>query len=260
MKLRDKFWMWGHPEGIFNDRWGNNRPSRMTPMEACLYLGVKNNYMIALDWDVNIRQYNKSFTTLNEVGWECYKACDDPAALEPIIKEAADFPNVKRIVFDDFVRLNGKQPIDMNNLPKIRDRLKNNEVRPMDMWMVVYTHDIGITTEGDDFHKEVLKSFDGAIMWNWEEKNIPQIPEKWEIFKRLTEGKKRQFGCYLWDFGTEKEATAEGVIWQLDWAREKILAGECEGVVFLTNTLADLDLVAFDAAIEWMNKHGDEEI
>jgi len=30
--------------------------------------------------------------------------------------------------------------------------------------------------------------------------------------------------------------------------------------VLHTNTMADLDYPAYDAAIEWMNKHGDEEI
>jgi hypothetical protein len=68
------------------------------------------------------------------------------------------------------------------------------------------------------------------------------------------------FGCYLWNFGESKPATAEAVKWQLDWYREKILAGEAEGVVLHTNTMADLDLEAYDAAIAWMNEHGDEEI
>ena len=66
------------------------------------------------------------------------------------------------------------------------------------------------------------------------------------------------FGCYLWNFGEEKPATGEAVKWQLDWYRERILAGEAEGVVLHTNTMADLDLEAYDVACEWMDKHGDE--
>ena len=45
-----------------------------------------------------------------------------------------------------------------------------------------------------------------------------------------------------------------------DFWREKILSGEIEGVVLHTNTMADLDYEAYDAAIEWMDAHGDEEI
>lgn len=71
MVLRDMFWLWGHPEGAYNHKYGNDKLSRMTPMEGCLYLGVKNTFMIpAGEKEVNRRQYNKSFKTLKEVEWE----------------------------------------------------------------------------------------------------------------------------------------------------------------------------------------------
>ena len=41
---------------------------------------------------------------------------------------------------------------------------------------------------------------------------------------------------------------------------EKLLAGEIEGVVLHTNTMADLDLESYDAACAWMDEHGDEVI
>ena len=66
--------------------------------------------------------------------------------------------------------------------------------------------------------------------------------------------------AYLWNFGEKKEATGKAVKWQLDWYREKMLLGEAEGVVLHTNTMADLDYEAYDVAVEWMEKHGDEEI
>lgn len=260
MKLRDICWLWGHPEGRYNDEWGNTRVSRMTPMEGCLYLGVRNTYMVPVGWDVNMRQYNKSFTTLNEVGWECCKAATDPTMVDPIIAEAADFPNVKRIVFDDFAVYNGRNPIEMENLWKVKDRLQNNEVRPMEMWMTVYSCDLGHTEREDDFHREALKPFDGATMWTWGEELVPKIPEKWEIFKSMTEGKQRHIGVYLYDFGDRRDSDPTLIKPQLDWARERILEGEANGIVLHTNTMADLDLESYVEAIEWMEEHGDEEI
>jgi hypothetical protein len=50
------------------------------------------------------------------------------------------------------------------------------------------------------------------------------------------------------------------VLWQLDFYRERILLGEAEGVVLHTNAMADADLDSFDAAIEWLKLHGDEEV
>ena len=40
MKLRDKFWLWGHPEGRYNNEYGNTQISRMTPMEAFTEYGI----------------------------------------------------------------------------------------------------------------------------------------------------------------------------------------------------------------------------
>ncbi len=260
MKLREKFWLWGHPEGAFNSKYGNDKPSRMTPMEACLYLGIRNTFMVPMGFEVSRRQYNKSFTTLREVGWECYSAGKNPEIIEPLIAEAGDFKNITRVVFDDFKRFGLFKEIPVERLYGIHERLHNNEVKPLDMWMVLYTYEFGEDIEEDNCFRPYVGAFDGVIMWTWKESDVDKIPAKWEIFKEMTEGKRRMFGCYLYNFGEDKQATGEAVRWQLDWYRDKLLTGEAEGVVFHTNTMADLDYEAYDAAIEWMNLHGDEEI
>ena len=89
---------------------------------------------------------------------------------------------------------------------------------------------------------------------------MPLIPAKFAWLKEKLPQMRYMFGCYLWNFGEEKEATAEAVTWQLDWYRERILNGEAEGVVLHTNTMADLDYEAYDAAEAWMDAHGDEEL
>ena len=105
MKLRDKFWLWGHPEGRYNnniDGYGCPHFSRMTPMEGCLYLGISNTFMVPVNWPVNRRQYNKSFKTLSAAGWECFGADAHPEKIEQIIEESKEFPNITAAVFDDF--------------------------------------------------------------------------------------------------------------------------------------------------------------
>jgi hypothetical protein len=131
--------------------------------------------------------------------------------------------------------------------------------------MVLYTHEFGVAINDypqfNEEFKKYIEPFDGVIMWTWcEDKGFPVIAEKWEEFKAITPKQRRMFGCYLWNFGEEKEATAKAVKWQLDWYRERILSGEAEGVVLHTNTMADLDYEAYDAAIAWMEEHGDEEV
>jgi len=262
MKLRDCFWLWGHPEGRYNDAFGNTNHSRMTPMEACLYLGIKNTFMVPDGWEVNRRQYNKAFKTLRQVGWECYQTEDTPQLIEQLLVEAAEFPNIGCVVFDDFIQAK-KNPrnVPPENFRKINERLKCNEARPLDMWMVLYTREIGEGNEAEDqLIMKYMETFDGIIMWTWKESDVPLIPEKFELFKKMTPNNRRMFGCYLYNFGENKQATGEAVKWQLDWYREKIFAGEAEGVVLHTNTMADLDYEAYDVACQWMDEHGDEEI
>ena len=266
MKLRDKTWLWGHREGVYNKTYGNLFDSRMTPMECCLYLGIRNTFMVPdgehINFKVNRRQYNKSFVTLKEVGWECFDASKDPNFVKPIIDEAANFPNIGRVVFDDFYSQYKNTPgsFDMANVEKARKLLKENPVRPLDLWMVMYCHEFGVIQEDDELFKTWLEPFDGAIMWTWKESEVPLIPEKYEHFKRILGNKRKMFGCYLWNFGEWKPATKEAVLWQLDFYREKLISGEAEGIVFHTNTMADIDYESYEAAREWMILHGDEEI
>ncbi len=268
MKLSDTFWLWGHPEGRYNnniDNYGNYGVSRMTPMECCSYLGIQNTFMVPVRWEINRRQYNKSFKALKNVGWECFGADAHRWKVEQIIDEAKEFPNITTAVFDDFYgqakeKAKKGEPVSPDNLWKVRDRFNNNEVRHIDLWMVLYTREFGLNAEDDEKFRPFLDPFNGIIMWTWEEKDVPLIPEKYEIFKKMTPNNRRMFGCYLWNFGERKQATPEAVKWQLDFYREKILAGEAEGIVFHTNTMADLDYPAYDAALEWIAEHGDEEI
>ena len=157
MLLRDRFWLWGHPEGRYNlntDDYGCPDVSRMTPMEGCLYLGVRNTFMVPVGVPVNRRQYNKSFKTLRQVGWECFEAGKDPSKIEVVIEEAKDFPNIGCAVIDDFkcTDENGimkYKSVPIENLQKVNDRLHNNGIRRLDSWMVLYCHQFGINLQAD---------------------------------------------------------------------------------------------------------------
>jgi hypothetical protein len=209
---------------------------------------------------VNRRQYNKSFSTLNKVGWEIYAAGKDPSVIQPLIEEAKEFPNINCGVFDDFVRGGTYKTIPLENMYAVNRRLHDNGVRRLDMWMVLYTQEFGIDSESDAEFQPYIDPFDGIIMWTWKESDVPLIDEKFELFKKMTDGKRRMLGCYLYNFGESKQATGSAVKWQLDRYRELILSGEAEGVVLHTNTMADLDYEAYDVAVDWMREHGDERL
>jgi hypothetical protein len=216
--------------------------------------------MVPVGVDVNRRQYNKSFTTLRNVGWECNdSALDGAASLDVVLEETKDFSNINCVVFDDF-----KGPfcdkISIDNLYTAINHAHNNEIKHLDVWMVLYTNQFGKDAEADAKFQPYMDAFDGVIMWTWEEKDAKLIPEKFEIFKKQTPNTRRMFGLYLWNFGESKPATAEWVKFQLEYCYDKIMKGEAEGVVFHTNTMADLDLEAYDVACEFLDAHGDDEV
>ena len=264
MLLRDKFWLWGHPEGRYNTEYGNHKISRMTPMEGCLYLGVRNVFMVPVEWEVNERQYNKSFKTLNHVGWGyCFysrKYFGFRNVLDTILQQSHDFPNIDCVAFDDFKFRDRYKDHSMDELTAAVDRLHNGGARPLDCWMVLYTKEFGVDPKEDAEFQPYIDQMDGVIMWNWRESEWPSIPEKFARFQKLTARKRRMIGIYLYNFGEQKEASAEAVLWQLNWARERLIAGDIEGIVLHTNTMADLDMEAYDAACAWMEAHGDEQI
>ena len=259
-KLRDSIWLWGHPEGRYNHLYGNEKESRMTPLEGILYLGGRNTFMVPVGINVNRRQYNKSFRPLKRVGWDVYGAARNPDEVNVLIEESKEFPNISAAVLDDFIRGGSYKNIPLENLYEVNRRLHENGPRPLDMWMVLYTREFGLDPAEDAQFQPYIGPFDGIIMWTWEEKDIALFEEKWVYFRKMTEGKRRMFGCYLYNFGEKKQATGKSVQWQLDRYRELILADEAEGIVLHTNTMADLDYDAYVVAQAWMDLHGDEEV
>ena len=195
-------------------------------MEVCLYLGVRNTFMVPVGINVNHRQYNKSFKTLRQVGWDCFEATESPEKLDELIGDAAEFPNIGCVVFDDFCRIDTDNVMKYKKIPiytfkALQYKVHNNGVRRLNSWMVLYTYEFGLNTEDDTSFQPFVDMFDGIIMWTWEEKDVPLIPEKFEIFRKMTQNNRRMFGCYLYNFGENKKATGDAVKWQLDWYREK---------------------------------------
>ena len=222
--------------------------------------------MVPMDFEVSRRKYNKSFKRLRGVGWDCFNAAVSPEKIELLIEDAKNFPNIKVGVFDDFKNADEKdmppryKRFPIENLYNVIERMHNNEVRRLDAWMVLYTRLFGVDEQDDRDFQPYMDAFDGIIMWTWEEKNVANFEEKYKKFKEMTKGKRKMLGLYLYNFGEEKKATAKAVKWQLERYSELLKAGEVEGIVLHTNTMADLDHESYDACMEWLAVHADDEI
>ena len=134
--------------------------------------------MVPVGIDVNRRQYNKSFTPLRQVGWECFDAAKDPSVIDSYLAEAKEFPNIGCAVLDDFIVKNRNGDCSVEKLWQIREKLHNNDVRALDLWMALYTYEFGLDEKADEEFKKYIEPFDGIIMWTWKESDVNLIPEK----------------------------------------------------------------------------------
>ena len=71
-------------------------------------------------------------------------------------------------------------------------------------------------------------------------------------------GKRILLGCYLYDYGNKKQFTKEQMEFQLNRYAKAIRDGEVEGVILLSNTVADLGFEAVEFTKQWIAEHGDE--
>ena len=87
---------------------------------------------------------------------------------------------------------------------------------------------------------------------------VEEIFQKYKL--KSTPDKKRLMGCYLYNFGKEKEAQAEMVRYQLDHNLELMKQGLLDGIVLHNNSMGGFDLSAYKAAKEWVGEHGNERV
>jgi hypothetical protein len=268
-KLRDKLWLWAHPEGKYYNEYGNTEVSRMTPLEGAMYLDCSGLFMVPAGTIVNRRQYNLSFKPMQRVGWDLLRSHEgkslEGAGVRPdfakeLVEEARQFDNITCGVFDDFIAGGRYKNFPLENIEKVADILHNNDVRRLDMWMVLYLDEFGVDEEKEKDFWPYIEPFDGIMLWTMGESNLWKFEERYKIYKEKTEGKKRILGLYLYNFGDSKKADPKEVAWQLDRYYELLRNKEVDGICLHTNTMADLDHEGYKVCLEWLAKHADDEL
>lgn len=261
-RFKDKLWIWGHTAGAHNHFYQIKGESVMTPVEGANYLGAQNIFMIVHKDNPKppFDKYSKSMETMSEVKWSVVGdggSKEDNAGygnLDEVIRQSILFPNVTGGIFDDFFSPERMKEYTPEKLKYMRDRLHKNESKQLDMWCVIYNHDL------DKNIGIYLNEFDGVIFWTWKESELSAFEENYRKFLSITQHKKRMLGCYLYNYGEAKETTIEMIDFQLNRYRRCIYDNEIEGIVFCSNTVIDLGLPAVGYAKEWIAKHGEDLI
>lgn len=268
--LRDKFWIWGHPAGSHdNTGWGlDGLHSRMTPCECAWYLGIPNVIMVCYNDNPKppFEQEALALDCLRETIWSLVgnsrsnPNADSLGNLEEVLKIAGTHPNITGTMFDDFFSHGRDQVYTPEILKTIRSRLQNAPGGPLDMWVVVYDYVL------DHPMQQHLEHFDGVTYWTWVGKDLSLFDANFAKLKQVAKGKRIMLGCYLYDYGKAKktgvkqELTVEDMRFQLERYAQTVRDGEAEGIILLSNTVADLGFEAVEYTKQWLQEHGDEPV
>lgn len=252
--LRDRMWLWAHEAGSQDRDWGLPAPSRMTPTEAALYLGIPNVIMVVYQGkpEPPFDQHALAMIPLKRVVWSIVgdsssKRNDEKTDLEEVVGLAGRFPNIAGAMMDDFFHEPNAQGAiarySVEALAAFRRRL-HAAARPLDLWVVLYSHQLHLPVARH------LAECDVVTFWTWRAEDLSKLEANFARFEAIVPAARRVLGCYMWDYGTRQPMPLALFQQQyhqgMRWLRERRI----EGMIFLATCICDLGI----DTVEWLRR------
>jgi len=256
IKIADRVWLWGHPKNSCKAYAGAATDTFVTPAECARDFGFTNVYYVPFSHPMDIVSLSKDQEGIKKTGLSVETWGNAGAdKMDETFKLIPLFSNLNRLVFDDFVSEKAHPHIITSGsvtIPQLKEYRDRIHAAGLEMWVVYYQAQLDMPVE------EYLQVFDGVSFWFWHEPSAEEFDKYSKAFIDKTPGKRRLIGCYLWDFGRRKQATAELVRYQLDENKKLMEKGLIEGVVLHNNDFGGLGYAAYEEARSWMHEHKDE--
>jgi hypothetical protein len=252
--LRNKFWLWAHEAGSYTGEHGLLGVSRITPAEAADYLGVPNLIMVRYAGKPQppFDRYAASLRSLNQVVWSIVGAHGETGGdeLHDVLTLATRLPNVTGVIMDDFFGAgeDGPQRVAMpiDDLQNIRSRL--NVGRPLDLWIVLYTHQLDEPVTGH------LRFCDKVTLWTWQAEDLVALEVNFARLQSLAPTMSKLLGCYMWDFAAARPMPLDCMQQQCELGLRWLRSGAIEGMIFLGSPICDLGLDAVEWTRQWIGQ------
>lgn len=245
--MKEKIWLWAHKEGMQNNRWGLPKESKISPYDACNYLGIENIIFVREFGKPEPEEYEKyaeSFKELKKVVWSIVGAgCSyEEGEIERIINLKKKYKNIVGAIMDDFF-VKEKPPFTPEEIREIKYILNKNG---MELWTVLYQHQLHLPVE------RYLEEFDIITYWTWYGDKLINLENDFEKFLKKAGNKKKMLGCYMWDYGNEKKLPLNLMEKQCKTGENWIKEGIIEGMIFLASCICDLKLETVEWVKEWI--------
>jgi hypothetical protein len=267
--VRDRLWLFGMPiikRHEERQAGGLLPPGRlMTAAEAALYLGTPNVLWVTQhDFpEPPFESYARPLAAFKRVVWSILgDSRSDRNDLEEVLRIAGEFPNIVGGMMDDFFKNpNREGPVARFTLAQTAEFAQrlHSAPRRMDLWVVLYAHQLGLDTE------EHLQRCDVVTFWNWWGREVDELETNLPRFEERAGGRRRLLGCYFADYG-EADDSGKGRL-SLDrmkhqcecglrWMKE----GRLDGMIFLGNPMCGLGMEAVEWTREWIQEVGSQAL
>lgn len=263
--VRDRLWLWGHDAGAHDKSWGLPRPSRMTPAESCLYMGVPNLIMVRYEGKpaMPFDQYSVPFRALRRVVWSVVGAGGRTNEKERahVLELAGRNPFLTGVMMDDFfIGAFEAKPKDgrlaaltLEQVRDLREKLASGK-RKLDLWAVLYEHQL------DRALKDYIKLLDKVSFWTWDSAHLKDLERNFEKVEALAPDCGKVLGCYMWDYGKKRAMPPQVMQRQCELGLRWLTQGRIEGMIFLATCICDLDLEAVEWTRDWIARVGDRPL
>jgi len=199
----------------------------------------------------------RAFDPMREVIWsvvgdgQCANHVETLGYTDEIIRLSKIHKNITGGVFDDFFQEGRDEVYTPQVMAQIQQKFHE---AGLNLWVVVYDHQLDKPLE------KHLAYIDGITYWTARGRDLDKFDENFARLKAKAPDKRILLGFYIFNYGEWKEMTREQVAWQMERYTQLIRSGEAEGMILLSNCVADLGFEGVEYVREYLLQHGDEEI
>lgn len=253
--VRDRLWIWGHEANSFAHF--KQPPSRITPAEACHYMGIPNCIMVVFadKPEPPFDQHALAMSTLDRVVWSVVgdagsKRNNQQSDLQPVLDIAAKYPNIKGGILDDFFRHGqpyGTPRYTVEQFAALRQGLHGGG---LDLWVVLYQAEL------DNPIQPYLDLCDVITYWTPVKSGFANLERDFARCEELTSDKRHVLGVYM----GKEAAYIPNLEYQCDLGLRWLQEGRIEGVCVLGTPACDMGYPTVEWVREWVGRVGAQPV
>jgi len=262
--VRDRLWVFCCPP---NTDFGTvGRRSVMTAAEAAFYLDVPNVIMVQASsgeaqygrFDPPFDPYALALRPMKRVAWSIVGSggFTTPAESRQVMDLAQRTDNITAIMLDDFFTGEGegkRAHMTVDELRAVRREIESAG-KPLDL-LVTYYYTRFVPLPLDDY----LDLIDVVTLWG-STSDIPNLEQTLVQLEKQIPGKRVMLGLYMFDYGTRQPLPVDMMQLQCETGLRWLRDGRVEGLIFLGNTVMDLDFPSVEWSRRWVAEISDQKL